>query len=136
VCQHLYVHFDEVGKISKNFESGGRREPVKSVLSTLPTYLLTVIKPLKKFYKDLDKMRRRFFWVGDQEIHGGKCKVNWSRVCRSLKNRGVGLTGLECFSRALRVCWMWYKWKKLDKPWFSSDIPVDSTDEALLPAAT
>jgi hypothetical protein len=62
VCQHLYVHFDEVGKISKNsVESGGRREPVKSVLSALPTYLLTVIKPLKKFYKDLDKMRRRFF---------------------------------------------------------------------------
>jgi hypothetical protein len=39
---------------------GGRRELVKSVLSALPTYLLTILKPPRRFYKDLDKMRRHF----------------------------------------------------------------------------
>ena len=48
----------------------GRKELVKTVLSSLPTYLLTILKPPKQFIKDLDKMRRRFLWVGSQELHG------------------------------------------------------------------
>jgi hypothetical protein len=39
---------------------GGQRELVRSVLSSLPTYLLIVIKPPRKFYKDMDKIRCRF----------------------------------------------------------------------------
>jgi hypothetical protein len=74
----------------------------------LPTYLLTVLKPPKKFCKEIDKMRRCFLSAGDQEIHGGKCKVNWNQVCRPLKNGGLGLTDLACFSQALRQRWLWY----------------------------
>jgi hypothetical protein len=33
---------------------------VKSVLGSLPTYLLTSVKPPNQFYKQMDKMRRRF----------------------------------------------------------------------------
>jgi hypothetical protein len=36
---------------------GGRRELVKTVLSSVPTYLLTALKPPKKFYKAIDKVR-------------------------------------------------------------------------------
>jgi hypothetical protein len=43
-------------------------------------------------------MRRRFLWAGDQEIHGGKCKVNWTRVCRPIKYEGLGITELKRFS--------------------------------------
>jgi hypothetical protein len=42
----------------------GRRELVKIVLGSLPTYLLTVIKPPKRFYKEIDKLRRKFLWAG------------------------------------------------------------------------
>lgn len=38
----------------------GRRELVRSVLSSLPVYLLTVVKAPKKFLKELDKLRKRF----------------------------------------------------------------------------
>jgi hypothetical protein len=55
---------------------GGRRELVKTVLSALPTYLLTAIKPPKKFYKDLDKLRRKLLCAGNLHLHGGKCKVS------------------------------------------------------------
>jgi hypothetical protein len=51
----------------------GRRELVRSVLSSLPVYLLTVIKPPKNFLKELDKLRRRFLWAGNKELTGGKC---------------------------------------------------------------
>jgi hypothetical protein len=37
----------------------GRRELVKSVLSSLLVYLLTVIKAPKKFLKEIDKTRKK-----------------------------------------------------------------------------
>jgi hypothetical protein len=60
------------------FNIGGRRELVRTVLDSLPTYVLTTLKPPKKFYRDLDKIRWCFLWAGNEELHGGKCKVNWS----------------------------------------------------------
>jgi hypothetical protein len=47
---------------------GGRKELVKSVLSVLPTYLLTEIKPPRKFYSAMDKPRKRFLWAGNQDL--------------------------------------------------------------------
>jgi hypothetical protein len=81
----------------------GRRELVRSVLSSLPIYLLTVIKVLKKFLKELDKVRKKFLWAGDTELTGAKCKVAWPRVCMPQPNGGLGIKDLESFSRALRL---------------------------------
>jgi hypothetical protein len=63
----------------------GRRELVRSVLSTLPIYLLTSILASKQLLADLDKIRRHFLWAGDAEITGGKCKVGWILVTRPVK---------------------------------------------------
>ena len=38
----------------------GRRELVRSVFSSQPVYLLTSIKPPRRFFRELDKLRRRF----------------------------------------------------------------------------
>jgi hypothetical protein len=78
---HLQPCLDQAtGKLAgwqgRLLNQGGCRELVKPVLSILPTYHLNVLKPPKKFYKDLEKLRR-FLWAGDKQIHGGKCKVNW-----------------------------------------------------------
>jgi hypothetical protein len=48
----------------------GRKELVRSVISALPVYLITVIKPPKQFFKELDKLRRRFLW-------GWRWATNW-----------------------------------------------------------
>jgi hypothetical protein len=82
---------------------GGRRDLVKTVLSALPTYLLTVIKPPKMFYKDLDKLRQKFLWVRNLQLHGGKCKVSWPKVYRPLSQGGLGIHNLELFGRSLRL---------------------------------
>jgi hypothetical protein len=62
---HLQSVFDQAanklaGRQSGLLNIGGHRELVKSVLSSLPTYLLTAIKAPKGFYKAIDKIRRRF----------------------------------------------------------------------------
>jgi hypothetical protein len=59
----------------------GLRELVKTMLSSLPVYLLTSIKVPKRFFKELDKLRKCFLWAENQELHGGKCKVSWAHVC-------------------------------------------------------
>jgi hypothetical protein len=115
---------------------GGRKEPVKSVLNVLPTYLLTAIKPPKKFYSAMDKLRKRFLWSGNQDLQGGKCKVNWRHVCRPLQYGGLGIADLERFGRVLRLRWLWGKLKQPDKPWCGSELPIDDVDTTLFAAAT
>jgi hypothetical protein len=115
---------------------GGHRELVRTVLGAIPTYLVSAIKPPKQFHKEVDKMRRRFLWAGNQHHHGGKCKVSWARVCRPLKIGGLGIKDLERFAHALRIRWLWIRWRHPDKPWRVADLPIDGTDEALFTGAT
>jgi hypothetical protein len=84
----------------------GRKELVKSVLSALPTYVLTTVRPPRKFYSGIDKFKKRFIWAGNQELQGGKCKINWLRVCRPLQYGGLGIADLERIGRALRMRWL------------------------------
>jgi hypothetical protein len=138
---HLQLIFDQAaGKLAgwqgNLLNIGGCRELVKTVLSSLPMYLLTAIKPPKKFYKEMDKIQRKFLWAGSDRFHGGKCKVNGSLVCRQLNRGGIGLTDLERFGRALRLRWLWFQWKTPNKPWCNMELPIDNTDEALFTAAT
>jgi hypothetical protein len=83
-----------VGKLStwngRNLTQAGRVCLVKSVLSSQPVYLLTVIKPPVEVLHDLDKMRRRFLWAGDKAISGGKCKVNWTKTTLPKELGGLG----------------------------------------------
>jgi hypothetical protein len=51
-----------VGWQGKMFNLGGRRKLVRTVLDSIPTYVMTALKPPKKFYKDHDKLRKRFLW--------------------------------------------------------------------------
>jgi hypothetical protein len=59
-------------------------------------------------------------------------------VCRPLHRGGLGISisGLERLGRALRLRWLWFKWKDPDKPWCDLELPVDEVDEALFAAAT
>jgi hypothetical protein len=138
---HLQLVLDQASnKLSgwqgKLFNIGGRKELVRSVLNSIPTYLMTDVKAPKSFYKAMDKIRRRFQWAGTQQIHGGKYKVSWDKVCRPLHCGGLGITDLEAFRRALRLRWLWFQWINPDKPWCNTELPIDSIDEALFAAAT
>ena len=115
---------------------GGRRELVRSVLSAIPTYVLTALRTPKAFTKEIDKARRRFLWAGNQQLHGGKCKVNWARVQRPISRGGLGISNLDLFSRALRLRWLWFEWHYPDKPWAGTELPLDDVDRALFAACT
>lgn len=113
-----------------------RRVLVRCVLSALPTLALTVLKVPKKFFKEVDKRRRKFLWAQEKELTGGKCKVNWPTVCSPMDNGGLSIHDLQRFSHVLRLCWIWYAWQNPDKPQVGSVLSCDEGDYALFNAAT
>jgi hypothetical protein len=120
----------------KLLSAGGRRELVLSVLSSMPIYVMTALKIPKQIIQEIDKARRKFLWDGGDEIHGGKCKVNWQRVCRPIKYGGLGVSNLTKMGRALHLRWLWYEWTFPDKPWIGMPTPCDEQDAELFAAST
>jgi hypothetical protein len=93
----------------KNFFSyPGRELLVKSVLSAMPTYFLTVHKMTKWGISKIDRFRRSFLWRGEDpdKVKGGHCLVNWQVCTRPRKWGGLGIKDLSKFSRALRLRWL------------------------------
>ena len=63
---------------------------IKFVLSSLPTYFMSVFSVPVGVAKSIEKLQRQFFWNDS----GGKRKihlVDWSTMCRSKKNGGLGI---------------------------------------------
>lgn len=84
----------------------------------------------------MDKIRRNFLWAGNEELTAGKCKIAWVNVAKPIKHGGLGIRNTGRFGRALRLRWLWYEWQEPQRPWHSTDLPVDDTDRALFSAAT
>lgn len=138
---HLQFILDRIrarlaGWKGKLMSIAARRVLVRAVLSSLPTFALTALRVPKKFLKEVDKSRRRFLWAQEEELSGGKCKVNWSKVCSPVEYGGLGVLDLEKFNRALRLRWLWHSWKKPDRPWVGMEVPCDDREKAAFSAMT
>ena len=120
----------------KYINRAGCTEVVKSVLSSMPIFLLTAIKADKRTIKAFDKIRRGMLWNCSEKVSGGKCKVAWDKVCHPKAMGGLGILNLEKISRALRLRWLWHEWASPDKPWVGSETPNDCIDKSLFSAAT
>ncbi|WVZ91689.1 hypothetical protein U9M48_037825 [Paspalum notatum var. saurae] len=79
----------------------GRLQLVQSVLSSIPTYFMSVFSLSNWAIKRIDKIRRSFLWKGSDNTKGGRCLVNWRRVCRPKK-----LSGLSIWSSAFKMAFV------------------------------
>jgi hypothetical protein len=114
----------------------GRLEMLNSVLSSLPVYLMTINDMPAWVRKEFDRRRRAWLWAGEANCNGGKCRVSWKQVCRPKALGGLGVHCIKDFGSALRLRWLWQKWKKPNKPWAHLQIPASRKDKALFAAAT
>ena len=121
---------------AKFLNRAGCAELVKSVLSSMPIFLLTAIKVDKSTIKAFDKIRRGMLWACSSSVSGGKCKVAWSKVCRPKNYGGLGILDLEKFARALRLRWLWFEWVSPDKSWVGLETHNDQLDRDLFNVAT
>jgi hypothetical protein len=79
---------------------GGRVTLIKSTLSNLPTYYLSLFPVPVSVANRIEKIQRDFLWVGmgdEPKMH----LVNWDQVCRPLSAGGLGIWNVLKFNKAL-----------------------------------
>lgn len=67
---------------------------------------------------------------------GGKCLVNWKRICAPKEVGGLGIKDLKAYSRSLRLRWPWFAWTSPNRPWCGSETPCGPDDLQLFSACT
>ncbi|KAL4278182.1 hypothetical protein GQ457_03G030870 [Hibiscus cannabinus] len=84
---------------------GGRITLIKSVLSSLPIYFLSLFKIPKTVNLTISKLIARFLWglVDNKAIHW----VRWEVLCSPSECGGLGLVDFEVKNRALLNKWLW-----------------------------
>lgn len=85
---------------------GGKVTLIKSTLSNLPIYFVSLFPILVDVANCLEQLQRNFIWNGmedDLKIH----LVNLSMVCSPIQFGGLGIRNLRCFNEFLLGKWLW-----------------------------
>ena len=85
---------------------GARVTLIKSTLSNLPTYMLSLFPISAHVAKRIEKIQRDFLWGGmndEVKFH----LVDWAKVCSPIDEGGLGLRNMRRFNQALVGKWLW-----------------------------
>ncbi|XP_073263045.1 uncharacterized protein [Populus alba] len=90
-----------------NFLSmAGRLCLIKSVLSSLPLFYMSVFAMPKGVTKAISSLTRSFLWKGSSTSHG-LFKVAWHKVIKDKSSGGLGLGSIHNKNLALLFKWLW-----------------------------
>jgi hypothetical protein len=90
---------------------GGRLTLLKSTLSSLPTYFLSLFTIPISVVRRIEKLQRDFLWggMGDEVKHH---LVGWDKVCAPKEVGGLGVRSLVLTNKALLGKWLWrFGWR-------------------------
>uniref|UniRef100_A0A2N9II99 Uncharacterized protein n=1 Tax=Fagus sylvatica TaxID=28930 RepID=A0A2N9II99_FAGSY len=85
---------------------GGKVTLIKSTLSSIPTYFLSLFPIPTRVANQLEKLQRDFLWCGMDETPKFHL-VNWSQICTPLRAGGLAIRNLRSFNKALLGKWLW-----------------------------
>ncbi|CAN1336021.1 Putative ribonuclease H protein At1g65750, partial [Linum perenne] len=91
---------------AKLLSFGGRVTLLKSVLSSLPIYYLSLFKALVSVVKELERMQNRFLLEGHEEERKPHL-VSWDMVKTPMRKGGLGILVFRAMNEALLGKWMW-----------------------------
>ncbi|GJR98128.1 RNA-directed DNA polymerase, eukaryota [Tanacetum coccineum] len=90
----------------KTLSIGGRLTLLKSVLTAIPLYYMSLYKAPAGILKDMESIRRRFF-NGAEKNERKMVWSRWEHILASKKNRGLGVSSFYSTNRALLFKWLW-----------------------------
>jgi exonuclease III len=85
---------------------GGRLTLIKSTLSNMPTYMMSLFPIPVNVANKMESMQRKFLW-GSSDEEKKFHLVNWSLVCSPIQNGGLGIRNIHRFNQALLGKWLW-----------------------------
>ena len=85
---------------------GRRFTLIKSTLSNLPTYFLSLFPIPMSVVNRLEKLQRDFLWGGLNEKPKFRL-VKWAQICSPIQGGGLGIRNLCNFNLALLGKWLW-----------------------------
>ena len=101
----------------RQYISKGRRLTlIRSSLSSLPIYFLSLFRMPKIVCSRLEKIQRDFLWGGGN-LERKSHLVNWKTVCQEKSRGGLGVRGLSLMNQALLCKWCWRFANERDSLW-------------------
>ncbi|GKC08551.1 RNA-directed DNA polymerase, eukaryota [Tanacetum coccineum] len=91
---------------TKTLSNGGRLTLLKSVLTSLPIYYMSIYKTPSAVIKDLEAMRRDFF-IGSDKADKKMVWIRWDITLASKNNGGLGVSSFFATNQALLFKWIW-----------------------------
>ena len=85
---------------------GGRATLIRSSLSSLPIYHLSLFRAPLKVCARLERIQRQFLWGGNDLVKKVSL-VSWATVCTEKIKGGMGVKSFSMMNKALLSKWNW-----------------------------
>ena len=79
---------------------------LKSTLSSLPTYFLSLFTIPQAVAARIERIRRNFLWGASEDVFKYRL-VAWDKVCLPVECGGLGIWRVGLFNKALLGKWLW-----------------------------
>lgn len=89
---------------------------IKSVLSSLPVYYLSLFKMPEGVAREIEKIEAAFLWGGDglkRKVH----LVKWMEVTKSVAQGGLGIRRIRDVNACLLLKWWWKFGNQISALW-------------------
>ena len=85
---------------------GGRFTLIRSTLSSLPIYYLSLFRMPQKVCARLERIQRQFLW-GGSDLDKKISLVSWATMCTDKRKGGIGIKSFFEMNKALLGKWSW-----------------------------